>query len=135
SNDAVSGSRTHAITRSAIATRVEASSASAGRSALVGNMRKLYDARASSHGRDRTTRTIDARADDVTSAAERREMYVAAAIGVAAILGPAAIAFAARFDGLYGQDPYGYYDYAIGPLRDSLTSGHVPPPTFWPLGY
>ena len=40
-----------------------------------------------------------------------------------------------RFDGLYGQDPYAYYDYAIGPLRASLLAGQPFPPFFWPPGY
>lgn len=38
------------------------------------------------------------------------------------------------FDGLYGQDPYAYYDFAAT-LRDSLANGHPLPPFFWPLGY
>jgi len=29
-----------------------------------------------------------------------------------------------HFDGLYGQDPYAYYAYAVGPLRDSLIAGN-----------
>ena len=40
-----------------------------------------------------------------------------------------------RFDGLYGQDPYAYYDYAIGPLRSALLALHLPPPFTWPPGY
>lgn len=40
-----------------------------------------------------------------------------------------------RFDGLYGQDPFAYYDYAIGPLRASLLRLKPPPPFFWPPGY
>jgi 4-amino-4-deoxy-L-arabinose transferase-like glycosyltransferase len=40
-----------------------------------------------------------------------------------------------RFDGLYGQDAFAYYDYAIGPLRDSLLAGRPLPPFFWPPGY
>ncbi|MEZ4768398.1 MAG: hypothetical protein R2844_08225 [Caldilineales bacterium] len=27
-----------------------------------------------------------------------------------------------RFDGLYGQDPFAYYDYAVGPLRAAILS-------------
>ncbi|HLF28105.1 MAG TPA: hypothetical protein VJG32_17375 [Anaerolineae bacterium] len=38
------------------------------------------------------------------------------------------------FDGLYGQDPYAYYDYAAA-LRPALLNGQAPPPFFWPLGY
>lgn len=40
-----------------------------------------------------------------------------------------------RFEGLYGQDSFAYYDYALGPLRAGLLSGQAPPPFFWPLGY
>lgn len=40
-----------------------------------------------------------------------------------------------RFDGLYGQDPFAYSDYAIGPLRESLLRLKPPPPFFWPPGY
>ncbi len=39
------------------------------------------------------------------------------------------------FDGLYGQDPYGYYNYAVGPLRAALAHLSPWPPTFWPPGY
>ncbi|HEY0584259.1 MAG TPA: glycosyltransferase family 39 protein, partial [Chloroflexota bacterium] len=39
------------------------------------------------------------------------------------------------FDGLYGQDPYAYYRYAIGPLREALLQLEAPPPFFWPPGY
>src|SRR3954447_22455836 len=39
------------------------------------------------------------------------------------------------FDGLYGQDPYAYYDYAVGPLRTALLHLSPPPPFFWPPGY
>lgn len=39
------------------------------------------------------------------------------------------------FDGLYGQDPYAYYNYAVGPLRDSLLALAPPPPFHWPPGY
>lgn len=38
------------------------------------------------------------------------------------------------FDGLYGQDPYAYYDFA-GELRASLAGGPPLGPFFWPLGY
>jgi hypothetical protein len=47
----------------------------------------------------------------------------------------AALVLAGRFDGLYGQDPYAYYDYAMGPARQSLLSLRPLPPFFWPPGY
>ena len=40
-----------------------------------------------------------------------------------------------KFNGLYGQDPYAYYDYAVGPLRHSLLDGAPLTAMFWPLGY
>lgn len=39
------------------------------------------------------------------------------------------------FDGLYGQDAYAYYEYATGPLLDSMRGLDPPPPFFWPPGY
>jgi hypothetical protein len=41
---------------------------------------------------------------------------------------------ASGFDGLMGQDPFGYYDYALE-VRDSLAALKAPPPNYWPLGY
>ena len=38
------------------------------------------------------------------------------------------------FDGLYGQDAYDYYRYAVL-LRDGLSQGQGAPPFFWPIGY
>jgi 4-amino-4-deoxy-L-arabinose transferase-like glycosyltransferase len=38
------------------------------------------------------------------------------------------------FDGLYGQDPYAYYDYLVS-LHAALSRGEAPPPFHWPLGY
>jgi len=38
-------------------------------------------------------------------------------------------------DGLYGQDAYAYYAYAVGPLREALLNFAPPPPFFWPPGY
>ena len=40
-----------------------------------------------------------------------------------------------RFDGLYGQDPFAYFYYSTGALRDSLLELRRPPPFFWPPGY
>jgi 4-amino-4-deoxy-L-arabinose transferase-like glycosyltransferase len=38
------------------------------------------------------------------------------------------------FDGLYGQDPYAYYDQAVE-VREALRGGPEPGPFFWPMGY
>ncbi len=40
-----------------------------------------------------------------------------------------------RFDGLYGQDSYAYWNYALGLLRDSLRLLGPLPHFFWPPGY
>jgi 4-amino-4-deoxy-L-arabinose transferase-like glycosyltransferase len=40
-----------------------------------------------------------------------------------------------KFNGLYGQDPFAYYDYGVGPLRRSLLDGAPLAAMFWPLGY
>jgi 4-amino-4-deoxy-L-arabinose transferase-like glycosyltransferase len=47
------------------------------------------------------------------------------------------MALARRFDGLYGQDAYAYFDYAMGSLRQSILHLHLTPlePFFWPPGY
>jgi hypothetical protein len=39
-----------------------------------------------------------------------------------------------QFDGLYGQDPFAYYEYTSA-LRQALAAGQPPPPFFWPIGY
>ncbi|HET6315014.1 MAG TPA: hypothetical protein VFG86_01050 [Chloroflexota bacterium] len=40
-----------------------------------------------------------------------------------------------RFDGLYGQDSFAYYDYALGSLRSALLAGEPLPAFFWPPGF
>lgn len=56
-------------------------------------------------------------------------------LGLVAFVPPALLGVAGHFDGLYGQYPFAYYDYAVGPLRDSLARLSLPTPPFWPLGY
>ena len=51
------------------------------------------------------------------------------------LLPVSALAILGRFDGLYGQDPFAYYNYAVGPLRENLLHLRPPPPFFWPPGY
>lgn len=52
------------------------------------------------------------------------------------LLGPVALLLLQRpFDGLYGQDSYAYFHYAMGPLRQSLLALQPLPPFFWPPGY
>jgi hypothetical protein len=45
------------------------------------------------------------------------------------------VIFGWRFNGLYGQDPYTYYGYGVGPLRAFLLSGKQLTAMNWPLGY
>src|SRR5581483_2553110 len=53
--------------------------------------------------------------------------------GIALSVRGAAIVFWG-FHGLYGQDAYGYFDYALA-LRQALLHAQPPPPSFWPLAY
>lgn len=39
-----------------------------------------------------------------------------------------------QFDGLYGQDSFAYYHYALA-LREALLAGDSPPPFLWPIGF
>ena len=39
-----------------------------------------------------------------------------------------------QFDGLYGQDPFAYYNFADS-MRTSIANQQALPPFFWPLGY
>ncbi|MBI3764608.1 MAG: glycosyltransferase family 39 protein [Chloroflexi bacterium] len=63
-----------------------------------------------------------------------RSGRVAVALFLFALLVRVAVARATSFDGLYGQDPFAYFDYSIQ-LRDALNAVRPPPPFFWPLGY
>ncbi len=65
----------------------------------------------------------------------RRDATWALALFGLALVTRAHTLVAYPFDGLYGQDPFAYYDYAVGPLRTALASGQPWPPTFWPPGY
>ncbi len=59
--------------------------------------------------------------------------YVALALIV--IVPTAAIAVRRGFDGLYGQDAYAYYDYAVHSVRQSILQREPLGPFFWPPGY
>lgn len=45
------------------------------------------------------------------------------------------LAMRSGFDGLYGQDAYAYFDYAVGPLRANLLALKLPPHFVWPPGF
>ncbi len=47
----------------------------------------------------------------------------------------AALCVQYQFDGLYGQDAYAYYDYAMDTVRRDLQAQRLPSPFFWPPGY
>jgi 4-amino-4-deoxy-L-arabinose transferase-like glycosyltransferase len=55
-------------------------------------------------------------------------------IFLAALLLRALFALVTRFDGLYGQDAYAYFDYSLQ-LRSALLAFQPPPSFFWPIGY
>lgn len=57
----------------------------------------------------------------------------ASVFGVAVLLRVALLALR-PFDGLYGQDAFAYYDYAVT-LRSALLHGQPPPAFFWPIGF
>ena len=58
-------------------------------------------------------------------------------VGLALIVAVPVITLLAvyKFNGLYGQDPYAYLDYALGPLRDAVLGLEPFPPFFWPPGF
>lgn len=58
-----------------------------------------------------------------------------AALGLIIPVAAGGLALVEGFDGLYGQDPFAYFEYATGPLRRSLLDLQAPPPFFWPPGY
>ena len=51
-----------------------------------------------------------------------------------ALLVRLALAARTQFDGLYGQDAFAYYYYALD-LRAAAAAGQLPPPFAWPIGY
>ncbi len=66
---------------------------------------------------------------------QRRDLWAAMGLFAASLLWRAAIlAPYPAFEGLYGQDPFAYYDFAQE-LRLAVGEGRMPGPFFWPLGY
>ncbi|MEO8397503.1 MAG: phospholipid carrier-dependent glycosyltransferase, partial [Chloroflexota bacterium] len=55
-------------------------------------------------------------------------------LGVFALSLALRVGFTVGFDGLYGQDPYAYYNYGQT-LRQSISQHQPLPAFFWPLGY
>jgi hypothetical protein len=54
---------------------------------------------------------------------------------VPTLLLSAIVLWAWNLDGLYGQDPYAYFDYGVGAMRAFFLHGAHLTPFFWPLGY
>lgn len=67
--------------------------------------------------------------------ARKRRIWILGALTGALPIAVHAARVLPRFDGLYGQDPYAYFAYAVGPLLDSLRAGAPVPPFHWPPGY
>lgn len=61
--------------------------------------------------------------------------FVLLGLSLLVIIPLAILILTTGFDGLYGQDPYAYYKYAVGPLRANLLGIRSWPPFFWPPGY
>ncbi|NWF70879.1 MAG: glycosyltransferase family 39 protein [Chloroflexi bacterium] len=61
---------------------------------------------------------------------QRADYVSVLALFAGALLLRAGTAAVFRFDGLYGQDPFAYYDFAADWAR-----GQMPAAFFWPLGY
>ncbi|MBC8076475.1 MAG: hypothetical protein H7Y32_10410 [Chloroflexales bacterium] len=55
-------------------------------------------------------------------------------ITMLALLLYAGVPLLAGFDGFFGQDPFGYYDYAVQ-ILESARAARLPPPYYWPIGY
>ncbi len=77
---------------------------------------------------------------DMKAAVERWTCRPARFVPLLAILCLALAAVAAlvvwpRFDGLYGQDAFAYWEYTSGALDGALRRGEPPPPFFWPPGF
>lgn len=68
------------------------------------------------------------------SAMQRFHFWIPLFLFVFAILVRLSFVWFTRFDGLYGQDPFAYFHYALA-LRAALAAGQPPPPFFWPIGY
>lgn len=66
---------------------------------------------------------------------QQRDLWAAMGLFAASLLWRVAIlAPYPAFEGLYGQDPFAYYDFAQE-LRLAVGEGRMPGPFFWPLGY
>jgi hypothetical protein len=62
-------------------------------------------------------------------------ILAALALGLIVLVPVGWLAVRHGFDGLYGQDAYAYFDYAVGPLRANLMALKPPPHFVWPPGF
>ncbi|HEX2620645.1 MAG TPA: hypothetical protein VHL11_10865 [Phototrophicaceae bacterium] len=68
----------------------------------------------------------------VANRLNRQMVLILALVALIVPLGAGLLAAFKHFDGLYGQDAFAYYDYAVVSLKQQL---YPPPPFFWPPGY
>ncbi len=64
----------------------------------------------------------------------RQEIAIICLLFIASLIVHLWFLIPSPFDGLYGQDPYAYSDFAVE-LREALSEHRVPGLFFWPLGY
>jgi hypothetical protein len=65
---------------------------------------------------------------------KRVDIFLLALIFIFALMLRLRWIFDTGFNGLYGQDAYAYFDFALE-LRHALIEWRLPEPFFWPLGY
>ena len=73
--------------------------------------------------------------DAATDTRGRLSVQACLALGLIVLLPAATLAARRGFDGLYGQDAYAYYDYAVHSVRASILHLRPLEPFFWPPGY
>lgn len=64
----------------------------------------------------------------------KRDVLLSSLIFIVALLLRLYWVLTTDFNGLYGQDAYAYFDFAIE-LQQALLAWRLPEPFFWPLGY
>src|SRR5215471_2846772 len=73
--------------------------------------------------------------DAAIDSSGRLSVHACLALGLIVLVPAAALAARRGFDGLYGQDAYAYYDYAVHSVRASILNLRPLEPFFWPPGY
>ncbi len=62
------------------------------------------------------------------------DIWLAVGLFIASLMLRLSLLSSTGFDGLYGQDPYAYYDFSRE-LVYFVQTGNAPGPFFWPIGY